>query len=242
MDRALFAAATGMAAQQQNLDTISNNLANSEVAGFKQSARTFAVLAAPGERGLGTASTGEHYVLTQGKLERSNGAFDLAIEGAGFFELVDGHRRGYSRDGEFSRSGDGTLRNSSGWQLAGVRIPEDAVSAKVGEDGAVSVTDARGTSHVIAHVRLATFASPEHLRGIGGTMFVPTIESGCARSVRLGENGAPKLRFGMLERSNVSIVESMMQILAAQRAYEANAKGVQAADEMLRIANNLQRG
>ena len=144
MDRALFAAATGMAAQQQNLDTISNNLANSEVAGFKQSARTFAALASPGERGLGTASTGEHYVFTQGKLEHSNGAFDLAIDGAGFFELVEGGQRAYSRDGEFSRRADGTLRNNSGWQLAGVRIPEDAVSATVDADGAVRVTDARG--------------------------------------------------------------------------------------------------
>jgi flagellar hook protein FlgE len=123
MDRALFAAATGMAAQQQNLDTISNNLANSEVAGFKQSARTFAALASPGERGLGTASTGEHYVFTQGKLEHSNGAFDLAIDGSGFFELVNGKQRAYSRDGEFARGSDGALRNNTGWQLASVRIP-----------------------------------------------------------------------------------------------------------------------
>ena len=242
MDRALFAAATGMAAQQQNLDTIANNLANSEVAGYKGAARTFAALAAPGETGLGTISTGEHLVFTQGKLDRSNGPFDMAIDGAGFFILTDGKRHAYTRDGEFSRGADGVLRNGTGWQLEGVRVPEDAVSARVAEDGAVSVTDAAGVTHTIAHLKVAAFPAPERLRALGGTVFTETPESGRARAIAPGSNDGPKIRFGMLEQSNVSIVESMMQILAAQRAYEANAKGVQAADEMLRIANNLQRG
>lgn len=241
MDRALYAAATGMAAQQKNLDTISNNLANSEVAGFKGSARTFAALAAPGETGLGTVSTGEHLVFTQGKLDRSNGPFDIAIDGPGFFVLANGKQHAYTRNGEFSRNADGTLRNDAGWQLEGVQIPDDAVSAKVDENGAVSVTDARGATRTIARLKLATFASQERLQSVG-TMFAPTSQSGRAHLITPGAHGAPKIKFGMLEHSNVSIVESMMQILAAQRAYEANAKGVQAADEMLRIANNLQRG
>ena len=242
MDRALFAAATGMAAQQQNLDTISNNLANSDVAGYKGSARTFAALAAPGETGLGTISTGEHLVFTQGKLDKSNGPFDVAIDGTGFFVLTNGKQHAYTRDGEFSRSADGTLRNETGWQLAGVKIPEDAMSVKVAEDGAVISTDAHGKTTALAHLKLATFPSQEHLKCVGGTVFTPTPESGRAHLITPGADDAPKIKFGMLEHSNVSIVESMMQILAAQRAYEANAKGVQAADEMLRIANNLQRG
>jgi flagellar basal-body rod protein FlgG len=241
MDRALFAAATGMAAQQANLDTISNNLSNSEVAGFKEASQTFAALAAPGERALGTVSLGEHVVFAQGKLERSNGPFDMAIDGPGFFVVRQGSAVAYTRDGEFSRAADGTLRNALGWQLDGVRIPGDALSAKVDAGGTVSVTTPDGSRN-LARVRLAEFASPEHLRNAGGTLFYETKESGVARLAAPGRENGPSIRFGMLEQSNVSIIESMMQILSAQRAYEANAKGVQAADEMLRIANNLQRG
>ncbi|MEO9170444.1 MAG: flagellar hook basal-body protein [Candidatus Baltobacteraceae bacterium] len=242
MDRALFAAATGMAAQQQNLDVISNNLANSEVPGFKGSSETFAALAAPNQRGLGTVATGEQVMFKAGKLEKSGGPFDVAIDGQGFFVLNDGAgRRAYTRDGEFSRSADGTLRDAQGWRLDGVHIPNDALSAHVSEDGVVSAVTASGTQR-LGRLRLAEFAAPESLRAIGGTIFTATAESGPAKRVTPGSDDGPKIRFGMLEQSNVSIIESMMQILAAQRAYEANAKGVQAADEMLRIANNLQRG
>ena len=241
MDRALFAAASGMAAQQRNLETIAHNLANSEVSGFKGSAATFEALAAPGERGVGTISAGDHLVFTQGKLEHSNGPFDVAIDGSGFFAIVDRQgRHAYTRNGEFAREADGSLRNTQGWRLEGVRIPPDALSATVASDGKVSVTTSTG-SRVIARLRIAEFASPERLQNIGGTIFTSTNASGPARLIDAGGENGPNLRFGMLERSNVSVVESMMQILSAQRAYEANAKGVQAADEMLRIANNLQR-
>ena len=241
MDRALFAAASGMAAQQQNLDTIANNLANADVVGFKGSADEFAALAAPGEPGAGTVSIGAHPLFKQGKLERSNGPFDVAIDGDGFFVVSDGKQRAYSRDGSFSRAADGTLRTAQGWQLVGVRIPADAISASVAQDGTVSIATNAGT-RTIAHLRVAEFAAPEHLRSIDGTVFTSTLESGKPRLVAPGTESGPKLRFGMLEQSNVTIIEAMMQILTAQRAYEANAKGIQAADEMLRIANNLQRG
>ena len=242
MDRALFAAASGMAAQQRNLDTISDNLANSEVAGFKGSAQTFAALAAPGEHSMGTVALGEHLLFTQGKLERSNGPFDMAIDGPGFFVVRDGARIGYTRDGEFSRAADGTLRTSSGWHLDGVNVPDDAVSAKVAEDGTLTITTAAGAARKLGKISVVDFPAPDGLTSVGGTLFTANASSGLARPVHLGSHGAAQIRFGMLEHSNVSIVESMMQILAAQRAYEANAKGVQAADEMLRIANNLQRG
>lgn len=242
MDRALFAAASGMAAQQQNLDVISNNLANSEVTGFKGSSETFAVLAAPGQRGLGTVATGEQTIFTPGKLEKSTGPFDIAIDGVGFFMVSDGAgHRAYTRDGEFSRAADGTLRNAQNWRLDGVRIPVDALSARVAPDGAVRVETASG-SRIVAHLHIADFSAPESLRPMGGTLFAETAASGKPRLLSPDRDGAPSIRFGMLEQSNVSIIESMMAILAAQRAYEANAKGVQAADEMLRIANNLQRG
>jgi flagellar basal-body rod protein FlgG len=242
MDRALFAAASGMAAQQQNLDAIADDLANADVAGFKGSVRTFAELVAPGEGGVGTVATGSHALFTQGRLARSGGPFDLAIDGPGFFTVLDERgRRAYTRAGEFSRAADGSMRDPDGRRLEGLRVPAEALSLSVAEDGTVSAAFASGT-RAIGRIRLAEFAAPERLRSIGGATFAATPESGAPRGVVPGGENGPKLRFGMLERSNVSIVESMMRILTAQRAYEANAKGVQAADEMLRIANNLQRG
>lgn len=230
-----------MAAQQQNLEIISENLANADVAGFKGAAATFSDVAGPQGGSLGTAAIGTHTLFTQGKLMHSGGPFDLAIDGPGFFEVVDGRgRRAYTRDGEFSRSSDGTLRNAQGRRLEGVRIPENALSANVAEDGTVSVTTSKGKT-VCGHVRLMQFAAPEYLQSGGGTLFFATQASGKAHAVQTGSANGPAIKFGMLEQSNVTIVEAMMQILAAQRAYEANAKGVQAADEMLRIANNLQR-
>lgn len=241
MDRALYAAATGMAAQQLNLDLLANDLANADVAGFKGSMATFAELAAPGENGLGTTLLGEHVVFTQGRLTKAGGAFDVAIDGPGFFEVADAHgHRSYTRDGEFSRSADGTLQNALGDRLAGVRIPEEALSVSVSDDGYVSVETAHG-HRIAGRVRLAEFTAPERLRSLGGTLFEATAASGPARFVNPGGQG-PHVRFGVLEESNVSVIEAMMSMLAAQRAYEADAKGVQAADEMLRIANNLQRG
>ncbi len=240
MNRALYAAATGMAAAQTQLDVVSNNLANADVAGFKGAAATFAEIGGGGT-GLGTVSLGEHPVFTQGKLMKSGGPFDIAIDGPGFFALDDGRGgRAYTRDGSFSRSVDGTLRNAHGWRLSGVRLPADALSASVGPDGSVSVTSPGGT-HVVARLRLAEFPAPERLRSIGDASFAQTPQSGAPRLVAPDEENGPHVRFGQIEQSNVSIVEAMMEILTAQRAYEANAKGVQAADEMLRIADNLSR-
>jgi flagellar basal-body rod protein FlgG len=242
MDRALFAAASGMAAQQRNLDTIADNLANAGVVGFKGSAQNFAELVAPGGNGLGTVALGSRVLFTQGKLTHSGGPFDLAIDGPGFFTLLDAHgRRFYTRDGQFSRAADGTLRNAQDYRLAGVRIPGDALGATVLGDGSVRASFANGARNV-GRIRLAEFSAPEHLHAVEGSFFEATTDSGTAREIDAGSIDGPKLRFGMLEQSNVTIIDAMMQILTAQRAYEANAKGVQAADEMLRIANNLQRG
>lgn len=241
MNRAMFAAASGMAAQQTQLEVVADNLANADVAGFKGAAATFADVHA-GALGLGTTALGRHALFSQGKLVRSGGAFDVAIDGPGFFVVERDGKRAYTRNGEFAREADGTLRNSAGWALAGVRIPADALAARVERDGRVLVDTPAQKGHPIAYLRLASFASPEALRPLGATLFAQSDGSGRARLFTPGGHDGPSLAFGMLERSNVSIIESMMQILGAQRAYEANAKGVQAADEMLRIANNLHRG
>ena len=242
MDRALFAAASGMAAQERNLDTIADNLANAGVVGFKGSVASFAELVEPGGGGQGTVALGSHVLFAQGKLARSAGPFDLAIDGPGFFEVVDARgRHAYTRDGQFSRAADGTLRNALDYRLAGLRIPGGALSASVDESGTVRAIFPAG-SRTIGRITLAEFPSPDRLRAIDGAIFAATPAAGRVTAAGAGSPDGPKIRFGMLEESNVTIIEAMMQILTAQRAYEANAKGVQAADEMLRIANNLQRG
>lgn len=125
--------------------------------------------------------------------------------------------------------------------MTGIRIPRDAVSVSVTAQGTVTIQTAR-SRRSIGKIRLATFPAPDKLQSLGGTLFVADARCGPVRLITPGGAGKPKIVFGMLEQSNVSIVESMMEILAAQRAYEANAKGIQAADEMMRIANNLHRG
>jgi len=241
MNRAMAAAASGMAAQQLELEVVADNLANADVAGFKGATESFADVRA-GAIGLGTGALGCHPVSVQGKLERSGGPFDLAIDGPGFFVVERDGQRAYTRSGAFARQADGSVRDAAGWSLAGVRIPSDALTVRVAPDGRVSVDVPGRPERTIARLRLASFAAPEALRPLGATLFAGTDASGPAHLIAPGVRGGPTLAFGMLERSNVSIVESMMQILGAQRAYEANAKGVQAADEMLRIANNLHRG
>jgi flagellar basal-body rod protein FlgG len=238
----MYAAASGMAAQQMNLEVIADNLANADVAGFKQVAASFIDVNAGGTLGLGTASAGKHAVFSQGKLMQSGGPFDVAIDGSGFFRVERAGVHGYTRNGEFSRAADGTLRNTDGWILRDVRIPPDAVTVHVGKDGRMTIDGAGTAGRSAGRIHLATFAAPEALRALGGTVFAATRESGAERRIDAGRDAGPSIAFGMLEHSNVSIVESMMQILTAQRAYEANAKGVQAADEMQRIANNINRG
>jgi flagellar basal-body rod protein FlgG len=242
MNRALFAAASGMAAQQQNLEVIAENLANADVAGFKGATATFTDVASPSGGTLGTAPLGTHTLFVQGKLAHSGGPFDVAIDGNGFFGVIDSRgRQAYTRDGEFSRSADGYLRNAQGWRLEGVRIPEDALSVSVSEDGAVTARSNHGVLKC-GRIRLTDFPAPEYLQSAGGTLFFATRAAGRPHAIDAGRPDAPAIKFGMLEQSNVTIVEAMMEILAAQRAYEANAKGVQAADEMMRIADNLTRG
>ena len=242
MNLALFAAASGMAAQQTNLDVIANNLANADVPGFKGAVASFAEIASAGRVGLGTAALGTHTLLEQGKLMKSGGPFDVAIDGPGFFEVRNSRGTvAFTRDGSFARDARGNLENGGSWRLSGIRIPSDALRLDISSDGKVTATTSHG-KHDCGRIRLALFAAPEFLEPLGGTAFAATARSGRAQLISAGGAHGPQVRFGMLEQSNVSIIEAMMQILAAQRAYEANAKGVQAADEMLRIANNLNRG
>lgn len=241
MNRALVVAASGMAAQQIHLDVVADNLANADVAGFKQAAAAFNDVRVPGGVGLGVAPSGTHPVFEQGKLEKSGGPFDVAIDGPGFFIVTSGARTAYTRNGEFHRAPNGALETSDGWRVPGVRIPNDALRVNVDPDGRVRCERAGGANADCGRIVLSVFAAPETLESLGNARYSATPRSGSPVRVLPGGEHAPKIAFGMLERSNVSIIGSMMEILTAQRAYEANAKGVQAADEMQRIANNLHR-
>jgi flagellar basal-body rod protein FlgG len=172
---------------------------------------------------------------------KSGGPFDVAIDGPGFFRVRRDGQFAYTRNGEFTRAADGTLHNVDGWVLRDVRIPADAIAVNVGRDGRVTIDTVDRKGIEAGRLRLAEFAAPEALRPLGATVFAATRDAGPEHVVDAGRDAGPSIAFGMLERSNVSIIEAMMQILTAQRAYEANAKGVQAADEMQRIANNLHR-
>ena len=238
MNRALYAAATGMAAQQQTLDTVADNLANADVAGFKRATATFAALG----DGLGTAPAGLLRSFEQGKLEKSGGPCDLAIEGAGFFRVERDGATAYTRAGAFSRAADGSLRDAEGWRLHGIRIPADAVALDVRPNGTVVARLPGNASRTLGRIELAQFDAPERLQPLGSALFASTPLAGKPRMVAPGGPHGPALAFGALEHANVSIYASMIEILTAQRAYEANAKAVQASDEMLRIANNLHRG
>lgn len=239
MNRAMLASASGMAAQQHALDVVADNLANADVVGFKAAEATFAPI--DGASLLGTTTTGTRALFTSGKLVKSGGPFDVAIDGAGMFVLDRGDERAFSRAGAFQRASDGSLRNADGWRLRGVTIPAGAREVHAAPDGAVRAIVERGASVACGRIALASFDAPDGLRALGSATFAATRASGAARPLAAGGERAPTIVFGSLERSNVSVVESMMAILAAQRAYEANAKGVQAADEMLRIANNIHR-
>ncbi|MBC5820970.1 MAG: flagellar hook basal-body protein, partial [Candidatus Eremiobacteraeota bacterium] len=223
MNRALFASATGMAAQQKQLDVIADNLANADVVGFKSAQATFAAIGADAQ--LGTAMTGTRSIFAAGKLERSDGPFDVAINGPGFFRVERDGERAYTRAGAFSRARDGSLRNADGWKLCDVVIPGAAQTISVAADGRVSA-QLNGRPRELGRIALAAFDAPERLRPVGSALFAVTAGSGPPRALAAGRDREPTIEFGVLEKSNVSIIESMMAILTAQRAYEADSKGV----------------
>jgi flagellar basal-body rod protein FlgG len=240
MNRAMYVAASGMAAEQSELDTITENLSNADVTAFKGAIAHVRAFGA-GDDAAGVAVDGQRRLFTQGKLVASGGPFDIALRGEGFFAVQRGKEVAYTRDGSFTRNAEGQFINGAGWHLAGLRAEANARSLSVSPDGRVSAKTAHGES-VIGRLRIAVFPSPERLRVLQPTLFAETCASGGALFLAPNPERGPSIAFGMLERSNVSIVESMMEIMKAQRAYEADAKGVQAADDMTRIANNLERG
>ena len=262
MIRALWTAASGMQAQQKNIDVVAHNLANVNTAGFKKSRADFQDLMYQNLKSSGSPSTNSTQVptgiqiglgsrlaavtklFTPGDFTQTGNELDVAIEGEGFYQiqLPDG-TTGYSRSGAFKKDSTGRMVTPDGYPLLPeVVIPSNATKINIGNDGTVSVQQAgQNTTTSVGNIQLASFANPAGLSSQGKNLFIPTDASGTATTGTPAQNGLGSLAQGMLEMSNVNVAEEMVNMIVGQRAYEINSKAVQAADEMLQTANNLRR-
>jgi flagellar basal-body rod protein FlgG len=262
MIRALFTAATGMTAQQMNIDTTANNLANVSTTGFKRSrvdfqdllyqtprmpgAQTAQSVEAPTgiQVGSGVRPASTQRIFSQGDFQQTDNPLDLVIEGDGFFQVLRGDgTTAYTRAGSFRKDANGRMVNPDGYALQPeISIPAQATNISIGTDGIVSVTLAgNNTPQQVGTIELAKFANPAGLNAIGRNLFLPTGASGTAVTGAPGSLNFGTLSEGFVEMSNVKVVEEMVNLIVGQRAYEAGSKAVQSADEMLQLANNLRR-
>ena len=253
-------AATGMQAQQLNVNVIANNLANVKTTAFKKSRVSFedlmyqplrtsnsTSLIRPDVRdplGVGVAVSGVGKVFSQGQLQNTERSLDIAIKGDGFFEvfLPDGSQ-GYLRDGSFDVDEEGMLVDNNGNLLSPViQFPTDTENVVIGSDGLVQVklTGEAGLTE-IGQIELAKFINPTGLTPIGDNLFVPSRSSGDVFFAVPGNDGAGTLAQGFLETSNVNLVEELTNLILAQRAYEMNSRVVRASDEILAIINEMRR-
>lgn len=262
MIRALYTAASGMNAQQSNIDNVANNLSNVNTVGFKKSRVEFQDLVydqttVPGtptstsgeapiglEVGLGTRAIATARDFGSGNLRSTNAPLDFAIEGRGFFQvtLPDG-QTAYTRAGQLHLNAEGLLVTNEGYALEPqITIPPNATSISVSKDGIVSVAlQGQSAAQQVGTMELATFQNPAGLKAIGSNLYVSSTASGEPTTGVPGLDGVGTLAQGFLEESNVSVVEEMVNMILGQRAYEANSKVVRTADEMLQQTNNLGR-
>jgi len=263
MIRSLWSAASGMKAQQTNLDVISNNLANVNTSGFKKQRADFEDLLYQIDRepgapvdtgsvipngiqvGLGSKVTGTSRVMGQGTVDVTNGDTDMMIKGDGYFQVVmpDGDLA-YTRNGVFTIDGDGQLVTENGYLFEpAINIPDDATEISINDTGVVSVKEGNDTEmREVGEIELARFVNPGGLLAMGNTLFQETDASGAPIVAAPGEDGMGSIVQGALERSNVQVVEEMVGMITAQRAYEASSKAVQTADDLLAIANSMKQG
>ncbi|MCB4203371.1 flagellar basal-body rod protein FlgG [Deferribacterales bacterium Es71-Z0220] len=261
MLRALWTAASGMTTQQINIDNIANNLANVNNAGFKKSRVNFqdllyqelrpaGAITATGishptgiQIGLGSNVVATEKIFSQGNFQQTGNMLDIAIEGDGFFQvtLPDGNI-GYTRAGSFKLNSDGDIVTPEGYLLEPtINIPENATSISIGTDGTVSVTlPGEVETSEVGNIELARFINPSGLKSIGNNIYLQTGASGEPTTGVPGEDGIGSIAQGVLEMSNVNVVEEMVNMITGQRAYEINSKAIQTGDEMLQIVNNLK--
>ncbi len=256
---ALHVARTGLEAQDARMRVIANNLANIGTTGFKRDRADFATLAYQEQRVAGQQSTnqtayavglnlgtgvqvqGTTRINSQGTLTQTGNTLDLALDGDGFFqvELPGGGQTGYTRAGNFTLSPQGNLVTSEGYAVTPpIQIPSGSQSITVAPDGTVSaVQPGQSAPVLVGQLQVASFINPAGLQSIGDNFLVETAASGAAESGQAGQLGRGSIRQGMLESSNVNVVEELVEMIEAQRAYEINSKMVSAVDEMLRNAN-----
>ncbi len=265
MIRALWTSASGMAAQQTNLDVVSHNIANVNTVGFKQSRANFedliyqnikdpGVVSADGNRvpsgiqiGLGVKVSDVSKEFSQGSLKNTGRNLDVAIEGRGFFKIeLPGGGEAYTRAGNFQIDNEGYLVTSEGYKLQPniqINAPETLVSLSISPNGKVTAVRNEGgnqTVEELGDIKLYRFINPSGLKALGQNLFAQTEASGEAVEGDPNTDGFGKLAQGFLESSNVNIVEEMVNLIMAQRAYEMNSKGVTTADEMLRTVATLK--
>lgn len=252
-------AASGMQAQQVQVDVIANNLTNVNTMGFKKSKVDFEDLMyreLTGARGLlgnpdirnpvgfGAAVSSVQKVFSQGEIKSTGRSLDVAIEGDGFFEIMlpDGHHA-YTRSGSLQVNNEGLLVNGDGYLLSpSIQLPSDTQDVLIRSGGAVVVQLVGEEEPVeIGRIELASFMNPSGLTPVGDNLYLPSHQSGDVLYGEPGEHGFGAVEQGFLESSNVNLIEEVTNLLLAQRGYEMNAKVVQAADEMLSITNNLRR-
>jgi flagellar basal-body rod protein FlgG len=263
MIRALFSAASGMVAQQMNVDNIAHNLANANTIGFKTRRAQFQDLmyqsvvqpgAASGQQtvvptglqlGLGTRAASNEIIFTQGDFSQTSNPLDLVIQGRGFFQVrKPSGELAYTRAGSFHLDRDGNVVTSDGNALEPqITIPADAQQITIAQDGTVSYTQPGQTAAQQAgQIQLANFQNPAGLNSLGGNLYAPTDASGEPTvGVPGGQEGLGTVLQGYVEQSNVSVVDEFVNLIVAQRGYEANSKVVQAADQMYQQANSLPR-
>jgi flagellar basal-body rod protein FlgG len=261
MMRALYTAASGMSAQQFNIDTISNNLANVNTTGFRENKARFQdliyqQLRAPGtpvgasvipvaqEVGLGVKIGSSEKLFTQGVIQQTGNSLDVAIEGDGFFQVTqpDG-TTAYTRDGSFKRDANGAIVTADGFFLSPqITIPQNATGVNIGQDGTISATiPGQQQPQTLGQIQIVRFTNAAGLAPKGQNLFNQTGASGAPTISQPGLNGAGTLQSGYIENSNVSVVDEIVNMITAQRAYEANSKAVTTADEMLQTAVNTKR-
>ncbi len=263
MIRALFSAASGMTAQQMNVDSIAHNLANANTVGYKTRRAQFQDLlyqsvvqpgSAAGQQtvvptglqvGLGTRPSSNEIIFSQGDFSQTNNPLDMVIQGRGFFQVRQpSGELAYTRAGSFHVDRDGNLVTADGDPLEPqITIPPDAQQISIGKDGTVSYTQPNQTAAQQAgQIQLANFQNPAGLNSLGGNLYAPTDASGDPTvGVPGGQEGLGTVLQGYVEQSNVSVVEEFISLIVAQRGYEANSKVVQAADNMYQQVNNLAR-
>ncbi len=261
MLRAFSTASTGMMAQQTLVDVIANNLANVNTTGFKQSQIEFQDLlyekqkqagteVAPGinaptglEIGSGVRVASTLKIFSLGEFQNTGRNMDIAIRGDGFLQVVmpNGDIR-YSRDGSLQVNANGQLVSMTGYQIEpAISIPVDAGSIDIGQDGGINVTDAAGVRSVVGQIQLARFANPSGLTSQGDNLYAPNDASGEAIPGIPAQDGFGSIQAGFLEKSNVNMVNELVNLITAQRAYEINSRAIRAGDEMLKNTNNIFR-